>query len=195
MEQAQSVLKQTDAKHVQRKLKQKAQKQEAHPNSDMITGFKIGDYVLLSPVVDDGYMRPVIKTKLVLEGPLKIMGVHRDDYTVQDLINRKTRVVHLRRLRPFYYDPEFVDPEKVAMKEKGEFVVEKILEVRGDRKGKRKDLEFLVKWKGYNDPEDNTWEPWSTDLARNVKIIEFLRANKMAYLVPKNLEDDSIDQD
>ena len=135
-------------------------------------------------------MRPKIKTHLVLEGPLKITKVIRDNYSVQNLITNKVQIVHLRRLRPFIYDPEFVDPKAVAMKENGEFVVEEILECKGDRKGKRKDLQFLIHWKGYDDPEDYTWEPWSVDWSKNVKMIEFLRANRMAYLIPKNLEDD-----
>jgi hypothetical protein len=40
--------------------------------------------------------------------------------------------------------------------EEEEFVVEKILEKRRTKKGK---LEYLVKWKDFNLPEDNTWEP------------------------------------
>ena len=37
------------------------------------------------------------------------------------------------------------------------YEVEKIL----DRKGKGKKVEYLVKWKGYDDPDDYTWEPIS----------------------------------
>ena len=37
--------------------------------------------------------------------------------------------------------------------EEDEFVVEKILEKRRTKKGK---LEYLVKWKGFDLPEDNT---------------------------------------
>ena len=40
--------------------------------------------------------------------------------------------------------------------EEDEFVVEKILEVRTGKKGK---AEYLIKWKNYDNPGDNTWEP------------------------------------
>jgi hypothetical protein len=36
------------------------------------------------------------------------------------------------------------------------FIVEKILEKRIVKKGK---VEYLIKWKNYDKPEDNTWEP------------------------------------
>jgi hypothetical protein len=39
------------------------------------------------------------------------------------------------------------------------FVVEKILDKRIIKKGKTSSVEYLIKWKGYNEPGDNTWEP------------------------------------
>ncbi|VDN60926.1 unnamed protein product, partial [Dracunculus medinensis] len=38
-----------------------------------------------------------------------------------------------------------------------EYVVEKILDKRYNSKTKK--TEYLIKWKGYNNPSDNTWEP------------------------------------
>ena len=37
-----------------------------------------------------------------------------------------------------------------------QYVVEKILDKRIITKGK---VEYYIKWKGYDDPSDNTWEP------------------------------------
>ena len=37
-----------------------------------------------------------------------------------------------------------------------EFIVEKILDKRIAKKGK---VQYLIKWKNYNNSEDNTWEP------------------------------------
>jgi len=46
-----------------------------------------------------------------------------------------------------------------SQEEEEEYVVEKIL----DKKvGKGKKVEYLVKWKDWNNPEDNTWEPASS---------------------------------
>jgi hypothetical protein len=113
--------------------------------------------------------------------------VKGDTYTLRNLVTNKDGPVHIKRLRPFYYDPEFVDPIAVATMDNGKFEVEKVIRYRGDRNGQRKDLEFLIHWKGYDNPDEYTWEPWSMEWGRNVKMIEFLRANKMAYLIPKNV--------
>ena len=37
------------------------------------------------------------------------------------------------------------------------YEVEKIL----DKRGRGRVVEYLVKWKDYNDPRENTWEPTS----------------------------------
>ena len=51
----------------------------------------------------------------------------------------------------------FKDGEENEMQEE-EFEVETILDKRFTKKGK---VEFLIKWKNYDKPEDNTWEPLS----------------------------------
>jgi len=68
-----------------------------------------------------------------------------------------------RRKRPAYADEYFNSLRKDVTKSKrndgdlseDEFVVEKLLEKR-TRRGKE---EFLIKWKGYDKADDNTWEP------------------------------------
>jgi hypothetical protein len=54
-----------------------------------------------------------------------------------------------------------------------EYEVERILEVRV-RKGK---TEYLIKWKGYDTEDDNTWEPVE-NLDCKDKIDEFIRKKK-----------------
>uniref|UniRef100_A0AC35FY62 Chromo domain-containing protein n=1 Tax=Panagrolaimus sp. PS1159 TaxID=55785 RepID=A0AC35FY62_9BILA len=45
------------------------------------------------------------------------------------------------------------DEEAVSVE--NEYVVEKIL----DKRGSGKKVEYLIKWRGYDDPAENTWEP------------------------------------
>ena len=44
--------------------------------------------------------------------------------------------------------------------------MEKLLDVRGGSGGKPR--EYLVKWEGYEDPRDNTWEPVENILCGNL---------------------------
>jgi hypothetical protein len=179
---AQEILQRTEAHQIANKLRKNASTKAT------TSGFQIGDLVLVTPVIEAGYTRPETKTNMILKGPMRVVHVKQDTYTIQHLTSGKQQVVHLKRLRPFQYDPEFVNPENESMKETGEYIVEKVVKCRGDRKGKRKDLEFLIHWQGYDNPKDYTWEPWSSAWARNSKMIEFLRANQMASLISKTVE-------
>ena len=53
-----------------------------------------------------------------------------------------------------------------------EYEVEKILDKRVERGGAG--IEYLVKWRNYEDPEENTWEPVDNlaDAAKLIKVFE-----------------------
>ena len=76
-----------------------------------------------------------------------------------------------------------------------EYEVEKVLDKRQKKGGQ---VEYLVKWKNYDDPDDNTWEPAdnlkeaknvidkfekvTSMLSKIVFIIFKLRSNSKSYL-------------
>ena len=55
------------------------------------------------------------------------------------------------------YAERFVDPRDIALRDRDEYFVEKILAYRGDI-GRLTTLVFHVKWRGY-DESFNSWEP------------------------------------
>ena len=69
--------------------------------------------------------------------------------------------------------------------EEDEFVVENILEKRIAKKGKE---EYLIKWKNFDLPEDNTWEP--VDNIENYKhLIDAYEKKSLLILVKRNVEE------
>ncbi|KAI6171203.1 Chromo domain-containing protein [Aphelenchoides bicaudatus] len=68
------------------------------------------------------------------------------------------------------------DKEGESSDESGQFIVEAILAKRVN-KGK---TEYLIKWQGYDDPEDNTWEP--TD---NCDCAELIENFEKTYVPPE----------
>jgi hypothetical protein len=83
------------------------------------------------------------------------------NYVLQDLITQEVRDYHVSRLRPYLYDERTLTPLSVAVTDTlDEFVIEKVIRMRGDPRGKRTDLSFLVRWAGSLGEEDDTWEPW-----------------------------------
>ena len=93
-------------------------------------------------------------------------------YWLFDLVTNKARKrpVHVSRLVPFRYNPNYTNPREVASKDVEEFVVSEVIDHRFqiNKKNQRKlgSMELLVKWLGYG-PEWDSWEPWAN--LRNVK--------------------------
>ena len=115
-------------------------------------------------------------------GPYKVVNTIGTRYTLLDLITNKYEDVLLHRLHPFHYDQETLDPKDIAMRDREEYVVEKVLEHEGNPDLKSS-LKFLVKWKGYDD-KHNTWEPWKS--VRLVdKLHDYLKEKGMRKLIPK----------
>ena len=76
------------------------------------------------------------------------------------------------------YDERYVDPRDIALRDREEFFVERILAHRGDV-GRLKTLAFLVKWRGF-DESFNSWEPW-----KNLRETEMLHRYLILYSLQK----------
>ena len=141
-----------------------------------------GSYVLVQD--PEGTDKP--KLMPVHPGPYEIMGHRGDRYELRNLVNNGMSFVHISRLRPFKYDPIHTDPTEIALQDKEEFVVERILEHQGNIQDKT-NMRFLVKWKGY-DESSNSWEPWydkGAGLRDNTVLHEYLRKRSWGFAIPK----------
>ena len=167
--------------HTTQLIKDQRHMLKARPVVDI---FEKDSYVLIE--YHDGLKKgPPSKLLTNLKGPYKVLGNQGAHYTVRNLRTNKDETYHATALRPFYYDILTTDPRDVAIRDNQEFVVESIVEHRGDKR-RKSEMEFKIRWQGYN-PEADTWGTWK-DLRLVPKLHDYLREHNMASLVPSNLE-------
>jgi transposase InsO family protein len=122
----------------------------------------------------------------IWKGPLRVISGSESKYVLLDLITNKEKVYHVTDMKPFFFNPLTIDPIDVARKDYLEFFVESILDHKGNKKSKKKNLEFLIKWLGY-DSEFNTWEPYAN--IRDMKIChDYLASHDMNIHIPKKFK-------
>jgi hypothetical protein len=139
------------------------QKDEKHLNesSKERTHFEIGSYVLAEHRLQGLKRGPKSKLLPFLRGPMRVIGWNNENiYHLQNLVTQTVSDYHVSKLRPFLYDERTPTPIQAALTDTfDEFVVEKILEMKGNGHQSRKNLQFKVRWAGYG-PQDDTWERW-----------------------------------
>ena len=163
-----------------------------------VVEFPIGSFVLVEHTQSNLRRGPKSKLLPFLKGPMKVISINGDKYLLRNLVTRRDKEYHIKRLFEYRYDPSTLSPLKVACKDSGEqFPVEYIEKARGSFKDKTK-MEFLVHWIGHDEP---TWEPW-----KNVRTTHacyyFLKNHpneKYREMIPKNIKfvdsDDEIESD
>jgi len=144
-----------------------------------VTEFPVNSYVLMAYP-----NRPPTKFTTPWQGPLRVVKYDGSIYTVQNLLTQSNKDVHISMLKPFHFDSEYTTPFDVAMQDQQEFLIDRILSHRGN-KHKRKSLEFLVRWAGYDESADS-WEPWD-NVKATTQLHKYLQENKMKALIPKSL--------
>ena len=118
-------------------------------------------------------------------GPFEVLSFEGPIYKCRNLGDNKVLAIHVNELEIFRYDVAHVDPQAVAAKDQREFVVEAIVEHRPTHQPTRhrKQLEFLIKWKDYDESE-NSWVGWH-ELTNNNICHAYCMANQMRSLVHK----------
>jgi hypothetical protein len=91
---------------------------------------------------------------------MKVVGFEKDAYKYLNLLTRTVDTVHVSRIYPFLYDPEVIDPENVAIRDQGEFIVEDIVDALMDRLLPKTQSSCKVRRAGYDESFDE-WLDWN----------------------------------
>ena len=173
---------QHDITVIAQRVQQQRDQQHIAEASPQRTEFPIGSYVLVQYHGTALRPGPPSKMQTYLKGPLKVLSVNVNTYTLENLISHKSELVHVTDIRPFIYDSNFTDPSEVARKDViSETLIERILEHYGDIK-KRTTLDFKVRWEGQPASND-LWLSYK-ELRDNEQLHVYLRANGLSSLIP-----------
>jgi transposase InsO family protein len=167
---------------------------EMHMQTEPInlTEFAINSYVLVEHRHNSLRKGPKSKLLPYRKGPVRVVNAIGSKYTVQDLVTKRNKDYHVKRLVQFNYDPEIHDPLTYALRDETElFAIDRITHIRGNPEGPKANIHFKVHWKNET---KTTMEPWR--VVRNTAALQtFLADHKkesVRQLIPKNVE---IEQD
>ena len=152
------------------------QKDQAHIESQEGTEpeFEEGSYVLVEHRHNSLRCGPKSKLLPFKAGPYQV--IHKGAksmYTLRDLITMKPKDFHVSKMTTFRYDERTLQPIHVATTDSfDEFVVERVLEMRGRPQGPKRDIAFKVRWAGYTE-DDDTWVSWK-DCHKTTAVQRFL---------------------
>jgi hypothetical protein len=163
-------------------IARKSQKQTDDYHIVQASGGEVTEFPINSYVLAKYRDRPPTKFHTPWKGPMRVIASKKNTYTLQDLVTNKEYEYHVTQLKTFQYDRNETDPVDIARKEAQEFVVDQVLQHRGDPK-KRSTLEFLIKWEGYDD-SNNSWEPWA-NVKDNIKLNNYLYTHKLKMLLTR----------
>ena len=123
--------------------------------------FQEGDFVLVEHRHNSLRRGPKSKMLPFRAGPLRVLKkLPNGMYTLRDLLTMEPKDFHVSRMFPFLYDERTLQPMQVAATDTfDEFIIEKVLDMRGNPRGPKTQIEFKVRWAGYGEADD-TWEVW-----------------------------------
>ena len=124
--------------------------------------FEPGTYVLVEHRHNSLRRGPKSKLLPFLKGPMLVERKCASPgmYTLRDLITTRSVDYHVSRLHAFRYDERTLLPIQVATTDSfDEFVVEKVVDMRGNARGRKDKISFRLRWAGYTEADD-TWEEW-----------------------------------
>jgi transposase InsO family protein len=152
--------------------------------------FQVGDQVLLSTEhITTAYdsTRPAASLQARFFGPFTLLQ-QRSPVSFQVELPPTMRihdVFHVDRFRPFIPSPESLGrrslppPEPEIVNGEIEYEVESILAHRT----RRKRTEFLIKWVGYDEAKDSTWEPLQSITNSPIILRKYCQEHGLLHLL------------
>ncbi len=142
------------------------------------------DYAPNSYVLVKWNAGPPTRLHTVWKGPMRVLSGSKNTYLLFDLIKTKEpKYFHVTQMKPFHFDPTHTDPVDIARRDYLEFFIEAILSHKGNKKSKKTQLFFLIKWTRY-DETYNSWEPYS-EVRDTTLCHDYLKSHGMANHIPK----------
>jgi hypothetical protein len=179
------LIKLLDAQEYIIKLAQKQQQEtdEFHIKQrepENVTSFPINSFVLVN--YENELHKPPSKLHTFRRGPLQVMKIDGNVYTLKNLVTNKLEDFHVKLLKPFVFNKDLIDPSLVAMHDEDYHIITEVCnhKFQGPRT-KRTNLKFLIKWDNDIRP---TWHQWSPSLASNEEIHKYLKKNKLKRFIP-----------
>jgi len=156
--------------------------------------FEKGSFVTVEHRDDNLRRGPKSKLLPFRKGPLQVVRQEsKGTYVLQDIVTLNEVKYHESKLKPYLHDDRSgISPlAAAAADERDEFIVEEILDMDGDVKGRRTDLKFKIRWAGYG-PEADTWEPWHNVRDNNI-FQDYLKSHtsKVVRSLAKRARDDN----
>ena len=158
---------------------------------------KEGEYVLAEHRHNSLRAGPKSKMLPYLKGPLLVIKkLPEGMYALRDLITMRASNYHVSKIRPYLYDERTLLPAQVAATDSfDEFVIEKVVEMRGNPRKAKDQIAFKVRWAGYSEADD-TWVSWK-DGRDNTAIQLYLHNHpneRIRKLVKKGFDPDKLDE-
>ena len=101
-------------------------------------------------------------------------AVNGQQYQCLDMFTGRSSDSHISRLKEFVKQ-EGVNLAESAMQDHDMYIVEAIVDYRGTNSDKVSDLEFKLRWSGYEEADDS-WVPWKD--CRQLELLPlYLQAN------------------
>ena len=127
-----------------------------------------GEYVLVEHRHNSLRKGPKSKLLPYKAGPLLVQQkLPEGMYSLRDLITMTSKVYHVSKMSPFRYDERTLQPIQVAATDTfDQFVIEKVMAMKGDPRGPKSQIEFQVRWAGFSEANDS-WISWKDSRTTN----------------------------